>query len=61
VTVKTFIFLDKKYISKIRCSFELSIQQRIQQKKMYHCFHKNIKQQKLFSAVIIIKTFIRAA
>jgi len=38
VTVKTFIFLDKKYISKIRCSFELSIQQRIQQKKNVSLF-----------------------
>ncbi len=45
VTVKTFIMLQKIFILNKCCSFELSIHQRIL-KKMYHCFHKNIKQHK---------------
>ncbi len=39
--------LQKIYISNKHCSFEVSIHQNIQ-KKMYHGFHKNIKQHKCF-------------
>ncbi len=47
--IKSYI-VTKKSISNKCCPFELSIHQRILNKKMDHSFHKNIK---LFTALVI--------
>jgi len=47
------MMLQKISISNKCCSFELSIHQNIS-----HEFHNNVKQQKLFSKLVIIRTII---